>query len=455
MTDSSTTISDDVKKETTAEPDLTDINAWPTAEDEDLERAISHPSINHSSQTKPTEVYPEKAASVRSAVLARTITGRSTASSRKDPSPPPDGGLTAWTQAAMLHLSIMTTLGYLTAFGSFQTYYETTLGVSSSTISWLGSVQIFLLFFIGTFTGRALDAGLFRPVYIAGSVLQILGIFTTSCATTYWQLFLSQGLCMGLANGLHFCPTMGLVSTYFAKRRSLVIGIGALGSCTGGVVFTILIQQLLPKIGFGWTVRIIGFIMVAINLITITFYRTRLPPRRSGPLVEWAALTEAPYVLYSAGCFFMFWGLYFAFFYVGAYGRTHLGMSYQHSTNLLLTMVGIGFIFRVLPNYFADRVGPLNTILPFAFLCGIMMYAWIGVRSPGGLYTFATLYGAGSAGIQSMYPATLSSLTSDLSKAGVRMGMSFSIVSFACLTGAPLAGALIESQGGDYLYAQM
>lgn len=89
--------------------------------------------------------------------------------------PPPDGGRTAWTQVAMLHLTIFSTFGFTTSFGSFQTYYETELDLPSSTISWLGSLQIFLLFFIGTFSGRAVDAGMFRQVYVTGSVLQILG----------------------------------------------------------------------------------------------------------------------------------------------------------------------------------------------------------------------------------------------------------------------------------------
>ena len=125
----------------------------------------------------PREDEHEKATHIKAASLARSITSRSIATSWRDPGPPPDGGRQAWTQAAMLHLTIFSTFGYTTSFGSFQTYYEGTLGLSPSTISWLGSVQIFLLFFIGTFSGRALDAGLFRSVYITGSVLQILGTF--------------------------------------------------------------------------------------------------------------------------------------------------------------------------------------------------------------------------------------------------------------------------------------
>ena len=35
------------------------------------------------------------------------------------------------------------------------------------------------------------------------------------------------------------------------------------------------------------------------------------------------------------------------------------------------------------------------------------------------------------------------------------MGMVFSIISFASLTGAPIAGALIQRDNGRYVYAQV
>lgn len=338
----------------------------------------------------------------------------------------------------MAHLTIFSTWGWITSYGVFQEYYRTSLGLTPSTISWIGSVQIFLLFFLGTFSGRALDAGLFRPVYATGSCLQLLGVFSMSASTNFWQIFLSQGLCLGIANGLHFCPAMSLVSTYFVRKRALVVGIAAMGSCTGGVVFPIIIQQLLPRIGFPWTIRVCGFIMLLTNILTITCYRTRLPPRRTGPLVEWSSFREAPFMLYCAASFFNFWGLYFAFFFVGSFGREILNMTYPDSINLLLTMVAVGFVWRVLPNYFADKVGSLNMLLPFTVLAGTMLFAWTGVHSRAALFVFAAIYGSGSAGMQSLFPAGLSSLTEDLKKAGVRMGMGFSIVSFACLTGPPL-----------------
>lgn len=71
----------------------------------------------------------------------------------------------------------------------------------------------------------------------------------------YWQLFLAQGVCTGIGNGLLFCPCLAVLSTYFSKKRSLAIGIAASGTATGGLIYPAIVQQLLHKVGFPWTVR--------------------------------------------------------------------------------------------------------------------------------------------------------------------------------------------------------
>ncbi|KAI9801724.1 MAG: hypothetical protein M1833_002406 [Piccolia ochrophora] len=384
------------------------------------------------------------------------VTRSTTKSSWKDPGPPPDGGLVAWTQVIMGHLVVFNTWGYISSFGVFQSYYAEALSHPPSDISWVGSVQIFLLFFVGTFSGRATDAGYFHQTFLAGSILVVLGIFMTSLATEYWQLFLAQGVCTGLGNGLVFCPSLSLLSTYFSKHRSLAIGIAASGSATGGLVYPAMVQQLLPRIGFPWTIRAVGFVALGTMAVANVFSRTRLPPRKTGPLVEWSAFREASYSFFSVGMFLTFWGLYFAFYYIGPYGRDIIGLTREDSISLLLVMNGVGLVGRLVPNYAADRwLGPLNTLVPFIFATAFLVYCWIAVSAHGGLFAFAAVYGIFAAGIQSLFPATVSSLTTDLRKAGVRMGMIFSIVSFACLTGPPIAGALIQRGQGTYLYAQL
>lgn len=388
-------------------------------------------------------------------MLARTISLVRTRETR-DPGPPPDGGLTAWRQSVIAHLVIFNTWGYINSFGVFQAHYSETLDEPRSNISWVGSIQIFLLFFIGTFSGRATDAGFFKATWGAGCVINLLGIFMTSLSKTYWQLFLAQGLCQGIGCGLMFCPTIALLATYFSKNRGFAIGIAASGSATGGLVFPAVVEQLLPRIGFPWTMRVLGFITLATQIPAALWLKQRLPPRKSGPILELAAFKELPYLLFSIGMFLNFLGLYVAFFYLSSFARDIIGLSNSMAIKLLMIMNGAGMPGRLIPNFLADQyVGPLNLLIPFAFVSGVVLFGWAGVHNIDGLYAFAVIYGLSAAGVQSLFPATLSSLTTDLKKAGVRIGMVMSIVGCSSLLGSPIAGALIDSRDGDYLYAQI
>lgn len=88
--------------------------------------------------------------------------------------------------------------GWVNSYGAFQSYYTVSLAQDPSTISWIGSVQNFLTFFIGAFSGRLLDAGYFIPCFLVGAITQVLGIFFMSLSTKYWQLMLSQGIMTGI-----------------------------------------------------------------------------------------------------------------------------------------------------------------------------------------------------------------------------------------------------------------
>ncbi|KAL2751903.1 hypothetical protein ACRALDRAFT_1045492 [Sodiomyces alcalophilus JCM 7366] len=370
------------------------------------------------------------------------------------PEPAPDGGLQAWLVVVSGHLIVMNTWGVINSFGTFQTYYTTLLARPPQDISWIGSFQIFLLFFIGTFTGRLTDAGFARSSVTIGAALSLLGTFATSACTQYWQFFLAQGLCVGLGNGFLFCPSLAVLATWFQKRRSLAIGITASGSATGGLVFPSMVRELLPRIGFGWTMRAIGFIQLASFVVSIVFLRSRIKPRRSGKLVELAAFKEMEYTLYACGAFMCFLGVYFAFYYLASYARDIQGMSYTTSLNLLLILNGMGSIGRLVPNHIADRIGTLNVFVPLAGSSALLMYAWMAVSSPAGLYVWSVFYGFTAGGIQSMFPAALSALTTDPRRQGTRIGMVFTIVSFAVLIGSPICGAILSAMDGSYVGAQ-
>lgn len=210
----------------------------------------------------------------------------------QDPSAPPNGGLIAWVQVLAGHLVVFNTWGYANSFGIFQAYYEPLLSLPPFTISWIGSIQVFLTFLIGTLSGRAFDAGYYKLILCTGCIMQLLGVAMTSLCSSYWQFLLAHGLCQGLGNGLVFAPTIALVSTYFTTKRTIAISTAASGAATRGIIFPLLAQQLLPRIGFPWMVRVLGLVMLVNVVVILAVTRTRLPPRKAGPLVDLAAFKE-------------------------------------------------------------------------------------------------------------------------------------------------------------------
>lgn len=228
----------------------------------------------------------------------------------------PDGGLVAWMQVLSSHLMNCLAWGYASAFGVYQLYYTETMKLPRSQISWIGSIQIAITFAICTVSGRLSDAGYNRATVIGGSTLAVFGTAMTSLATEYWQILLAQGICTGIGLGLLFMPGVAVVSSYFYKRRSFALAMAATGTGSGSVIFPATVQYLIPRIGFPWAVRCAALVALVICALSLALLRPRLKPRRSGPLVEWGAFKEPPYVLFTLGTFFLFWALYFGFFYV-------------------------------------------------------------------------------------------------------------------------------------------
>ena len=208
--------------------------------------------------------------------------------------------------------------------------------------------------------------------------------------------------------------------------------------------------------------------------------RTLITPRKSGPLVGWAAFKEPPYVLFTIGGFLLYWPLLFAFFYVGglsfhssisqvdrsselltprqiqAFAHEVLGFSDADSVNLIIIMNAAALFVRPALGFIADRyLGPLNCLIPAVALCAVLLYCWILVDSAVGLYAFAVFYGIASAAAMGLFTGTVPSLTKDLSKIGTRVGMVFTLLSLGPLTGQSVAGALIQQGHGNYLSAQI
>lgn len=365
--------------------------------------------------------------------------------------------LQAWSQVLLSHLINFNSFGFMLSFGIFQGYYAKAFSINTSKVSWIGTTQLFLVYFIGAFSGRIMDAGFYRYNLFLGLLLQLGGVFATSFANEYWQLLLAQGLCQGLGNGLVFCPAVALISTYFPpKRRSFAVSLVACGGATGGMVFPAIAQSLLYRIGFPWTIRIMGFVMLAISILVLPFSKPKYQPRSSKAWLDLDAFRELPYVLFCLGMFLAFLGLYFAYYYVRLYARDILYVSQFTSFTALLIINSFGIPGRCVPALLADKFyTPLNVQIPVILVTGVLLFSWIAINSVVRFSIWVAVYGFFAGGSQSLFQAAASSFATDPERTGIRIGMVFTFVSFACLSGPPLCGQLIEIRRGDYLAAQL
>lgn len=106
-----------------------------------------------------------------------------------------------------------------------------------------------------------------------------------------------------------------------------------------------------------------------------------------------------------------------------------------------------------MPSYVADKIGSLLTMSIMAFATALtVLVIWLPVcfsEDLAGTMTFTVLYGFTSGAFVSlMTPALVQLCDGKIGDLGIMLGTFMAINSFACLTGLPIQGALIQETGG-------
>jgi MFS family permease len=91
------------------------------------------------------------------------------------------------------------------------------------------------------------------------------------------QIFLPQGVGLGIAIGLLYIPSMAVISHHFRRKRTLVLSFVASGTSLGSIIFPIMLNNLLNgNVGFANGVRASAGLVSGLLLIACLCMRTRL-----------------------------------------------------------------------------------------------------------------------------------------------------------------------------------
>ncbi|KAJ5509217.1 hypothetical protein N7527_011360 [Penicillium freii] len=342
------------------------------------------------------------------------------------------------------------------SFGTFQSFYALTYipSSTSSDIAWIGTIQSWLLIVGGLLSGPLFDLGYNQTMIMVGSILGVTGMMMLSLAHEYYAIFLSQGVCVGLGFGLLYVPAIALVSRSFTTRRAVALGVSSSGAPVGGIIYTTMFNQILPKVGFPWTVRLVAFVMLALFIAAAFMLlwperhsvRVKATQRRS--LIDLRAFKDPPFWSFAIGNFFLYLGYITPFYYIPTYAQTKLGTSSAMASNVLMISQASSVVGRVVLTLFAHYYGSMIAWIVCGVLSGVLCICWISADSLVRFIFFAAFYGGISGALIPLPPSVFTHVCPDPKSLGTWLGMAQSLSSFATLVGPPIAGAL-ASIGAD------
>lgn len=278
-------------------------------------------------------------------------------------------------------------------------------------------------------------------------IVYVFAVMMTSLCKEYWQFMLAQGVLTGLSMGFVIFPSMAAVMQYFNKRRGAAMGSVLAGSSIGAIVFPTVLSNLLNEtnVGFGWSVRACGFIMLPTLLFSCIMVRTRMEPR-SSRFFLWEAFRNPLYIILIVAAFLLFSGVFIPLFFIPSYAVSR-GMD-EALASYLVAMVNAASIFgRVIPGIMADKLGRINIFGGAGFLTAICIFSWTRATSNAGIIVFSIAIGFVSGALLSGTSVVFSLCPKDPKEIGTYMGMGMAIASLSALVSPPANGALLDAYG--------
>lgn len=250
-----------------------------------------------------------------------------------------------------------------------------------------------------------------------GSFGMVFTMMMISLCQQLYQFILAQGILLGASMALTTWPMMALVGQYIKKNRAVAMGFVISGSSVGGIVWPIVVDRLLktPGIGFPWTMRIMGFIMIPLLIFSCVAAKSpdavkdtletegdkenihtaadKQTVKREEHNAAAKALIKQPSMqLTCLSVLIIYLGMFAPHFYVTSYAVKQ-GFSSTLAFYTVSIVNGASFFGRIVPGFVADRYGKFNCYIIATVVSGIVALCWTKVTTVAGLVIWSGAYG--------------------------------------------------------------
>lgn len=372
----------------------------------------------------------------------------------------PEGGFQAWLVVFGAWCCMIGGLALLNSQAPFQSYIARNQlsHYPESTVGWIFSVQLFVVFFFGIQVGPLFDALGPRILVGAGTICLVVSLILLGECTEYWHFILVFSIFTGLACSLLLTPPMATIGHYFNKRRAFATGMAMTGPGIGGGILPLVFRATYPQLGFPWACRILALITLALLIPANLFLRSRLPRRTitfREILPDFSIFLDGDGALAfaTAGFFLMELSLFVPLATLTSYAIS-AGLSQSFSYNVIAILNAASVVGRALPGFIADKVGRYNTMVTMLVLCVLSnLCIWLPATLMRSLavedvqafvIAYATIFGLASGSNLSLIGPCIGQLC-ETKNYGRYFSTSYFFVSISTLIGIPIAGKIIEA----------
>ena len=244
-----------------------------------------------------------------------------------------------------------------------------------------------------------------RRIVLSAGLLLGLGLVVSSRITELWQLYVCFGGLVGVAAGAFYAPLTTTTIRWFAANRGLAVALVSAGTGLGTFVVAPLTRWLISS--YDWRVAMLILGDLAWLVIVPLAFLIREAPRPAGGGAETAVS------LLDIGRSPQFWLIALTHF---ACCIAHSGPIFHMVTNAIdqgvpsmtaATILGISGLAslggRVVSGVAADRWGAKRTLIAMLSLQAPAIFLYLFIRSAGGFYALAVLFGTSYGGVMPMY----------------------------------------------------
>lgn len=202
---------------------------------------------------------------------------------------------------------------------------------------------------------------------------------------------------------------------------------------------------LLPKVGFGWATRVLGFVTLAELLVAMAIMLPATKPKTAGSvrsLLDPTAFRDPAFMAFCSALFCMWIAYWVPFFLLPTFAQSKAGASSNLAFYILVICNASTIPGRYIAVPMSNRFGPALTMSVFALASAILFFGWVAVSSVASTVVWAVLIALFMGPLAVIYPIMVGHLSPNKELVGTRMGISSAAAALGTLIGFPVTSAL-------------